>query len=77
MAVPNQSVSAIVTHEPQDGNPTWTLRDVSLREIGINEVLIRVIATGICHTDLFFSQWPNDLISYPKILGHEGKYLLV
>jgi aryl-alcohol dehydrogenase len=33
-----------------------------------DEVLVKIVATGMCHTDLFF----KDLLPLPTILGHEG-----
>ncbi len=41
-----------------------------------HEVLIRIKATGICHTDVFISSMPDGafpgLAASPRILGHEG-----
>lgn len=63
---------AIVAHEPIDNKPSWKIEDVTLRALKPNELLIRIIATGICHTDLVFGASPKEAISYPKVLGHEG-----
>jgi Zn-dependent alcohol dehydrogenase len=69
------STTAIVAREPVHGHVNWKLENVSLREIKADELLIRLIATGICHTDLSFSTLPPEVSHYPKILGHEGRYL--
>lgn len=38
-----------------------------------NEVLVRIVASGICHTDLVVNSMPSDYVGpWPKILGHEG-----
>lgn len=35
-----------------------------------NEVLVRIVASGICHTDIsYIDDWGTE---YPVILGHEG-----
>lgn len=31
-----------------------------------------MVATGLCHTDIFLSSLPANFTSYPKIVGHEG-----
>lgn len=54
---------AIVTYT----DPDWRLQDVLAREPGEHELLIKIVATGICHTDIV-----NVGGIYPRILGHEG-----
>lgn len=63
---------AIVAHEPQNNQLNLKLEHVTLRDIGPDELLIRVVAVGVCHTDLIFGTWPSEMIPYPKVLGHEG-----
>ena len=44
------------------------------REIGINDVKIRVLLTGICGTDLHIYQWDDwakKTIPVPLVIGHE------
>lgn len=74
MAAPKRSARAIVTHEAKDGVANWKLEDITIsRNIKPDEVLVRMVATGICHTDLVFSFMPTELMGpYPKVLGHEG-----
>lgn len=67
------SARAIVAHEPVSGKPNWTLEDVTLRELASNELLVRIVATGVCHTDLIFASIPSESGPYPKVLGHEGR----
>ncbi|KAM0075255.1 hypothetical protein ACKRZS_012709 [Fusarium odoratissimum] len=63
----------IAAYEPQGTTPDLRLVNGSVRTIHPSELLIRVVATGICHTDLIFATWPAGQIPYPKVLGHEGQ----
>jgi threonine 3-dehydrogenase len=50
------------------------LEEVAVPEPGINEVLIRVLMTGICGTDLHiyeWDEWAQKTIPLPLIIGHE------
>ncbi|MGC5013448.1 NAD(P)-dependent alcohol dehydrogenase [Streptosporangium sp. DT93] len=49
------------------GGP-FVLRDVDLEEPRADEVLVRVVSTGICGTDLEFA----GFFPTPAVLGHEG-----
>lgn len=64
----------IAAYEPQGTTPDLRLVNGSVRAARSSELLIRVVATGICHTDLIFATWPADQIPYPKVLGHEGQF---
>ena len=62
---------ALVKSRPEPG--LW-LEDVPLPELGINDVLIRVLVTGICGTDLHiydWDGWAQSAIHPPLIIGHE------
>ena len=49
----------------------FELRSVELGELQAGEVLVRVAASGICHTDLIIrDQWYP--VPLPAVLGHEG-----
>ncbi|RAL62678.1 hypothetical protein DID88_004521 [Monilinia fructigena] len=50
----------------------FVYRDIEVDDnIRATEVLVEIVATGVCHTDLSFSQ--NDIEGmFPAILGHEG-----
>lgn len=60
-------IQAAVTHS--QGAP-FVIEDVTLSGPGPNEVLVRIVATGVCHTDAV----GRDLAvsPYPVVLGHEG-----
>jgi threonine 3-dehydrogenase len=50
------------------------LEDVPEPEIGINDVKIRVLLTGICGTDLHIYEWDDwakATIPVPLVIGHE------
>lgn len=54
--------------------PGLELREVSIPEIGINDVLIRVHKAGICGTDLHidaWDPWAARTVRPPLIVGHE------
>ena len=49
------------------------LEDVPIPEPGINDVLIRVLMTGICGTDLHiyeWNEWAQTTITVPLVIGH-------
>lgn len=52
-------------------NEPLNVRAVDLAEPGRNEVLIRILASGICRSDLHIQEgaWPLPL---PMVLGHEA-----
>jgi L-iditol 2-dehydrogenase len=51
------------------GDQTVRVEDVPTPEIGTGELLVRVEACGICHTDLKKIEY--DLLPGPRIFGHE------
>jgi hypothetical protein len=72
---------AIVASAPganHEGGHNWGLQDLTLRPLKDDEVLVQIIATGICHTDLFVTSIPVERgamtgVTYPKVVGHEGE----
>ena len=61
-------IKAMVIHEK---NGPYQLEDVELDEPREGEVLIRNVASGICHTDEF-GRSQGVPIALPLVLGHEG-----
>ncbi|KAJ0158579.1 Aryl-alcohol dehydrogenase [Colletotrichum tanaceti] len=59
----------------------WAIEPVTLRELRSDEVLVEVVASGICHTDLHCGDTPEDKgvpgVYYPRVLGHEGSGYVV
>lgn len=50
------------------------LDDVPMPTVGINDVLIKVLRTGICGTDLHiykWDAWAQKTIPVPMVIGHE------
>src|SRR5213596_1599357 len=64
-------MKALVKAESKPG--LW-LKEVPEPEIGINDVLIQVLRTGICGTDLHiykWDAWAQKTIPVPMAVGHE------
>src|SRR5690554_7283730 len=60
-------IKAAVTHAQ---GKDFSIEEVRLSGPKSNEVLVKVVATGVCHTDAV----ARDLAisPYPIVLGHEG-----
>ena len=66
-----QTMQALVKRQSQPG--LW-LEEVPVPEYGINDVLIEVLRTGICGTDLHiynWDAWAQRTIPVPMVVGHE------
>jgi len=64
-------MKALVKKEAKEG--LW-LDDVPLPQIGINDVMIEVLRTGICGTDVHiynWDAWAQKTIPVPLVVGHE------
>ena len=61
-------IRAAVTES--EGAP-FTIQELELDEPRPNELVVRIAASGICHTDLIIrDQWYP--VPLPAVLGHEG-----
>ena len=49
-----------------------TIEEVELDGPQGNEVLVRLVATGVCHTDAYTLSGKDPEGLFPAILGHEG-----
>ncbi|MEC7028701.1 MAG: alcohol dehydrogenase catalytic domain-containing protein, partial [Pseudomonadota bacterium] len=49
-----------------------TIEEVDLQGPQAGEVLVEVMATGVCHTDAFTLSGDDPEGAFPAILGHEG-----
>lgn len=58
----------------QEAGANWSLEDIQVRQPKSGELLVRLVATGVCHTDLVIGGVPDGYagVKFPKILGHEG-----
>ena len=66
-----RTMKALVKAERAPG--LW-LREVPVPEVGINDVLIEVLRTGICGTDVHiynWDAWAQRTIPVPMVVGHE------
>jgi threonine 3-dehydrogenase len=66
-----RTMKALVKNKKEPG--VW-LEDVPMPTIGINDVLIKVLRTGICGTDLHiykWDAWAQKTIPVPLVIGHE------
>jgi aryl-alcohol dehydrogenase len=62
------TLNAAVIREP--GGP-FLLERLELDDLAASEVLVNVVATGLCHTDLLVQEGTIPL-PLPMVLGHEG-----
>ncbi|GAA4663501.1 NAD(P)-dependent alcohol dehydrogenase [Frondihabitans cladoniiphilus] len=52
-------------------NSDFVFEDITLGDIRPSEMLVKIVATGLCHTDLAVQH--GDLPGvFPQVLGHEG-----
>jgi threonine 3-dehydrogenase len=66
-----QTMKALVKKEARPG--LW-LDEVPVPEVGINDVLIQVLRTAICGTDVHiynWDAWSQRTIPVPMVVGHE------
>src|SRR5260370_5596270 len=60
------TITAAVLRTP---STPFVLEEVELDNPREDEVLIRLVSTGVCHTDILISKF---LPTVPAVLGHEG-----
>ena len=48
------------------------VREISVDPPGPGEVLVRLAASGVCHTDLTVKALNGSGMAFPIVLGHEG-----
>lgn len=51
---------------------TFDLREVDLAEPRSGEVLVRIVATGVCASDVNAIDGKRTLVPFPAVLGHEA-----
>ncbi len=62
-------MKAAVFHRPYELVP---IEDVAVDQPGDREVLVRTIASGVCHSDLHVVDGLTSRYQAPLVLGHEG-----
>ena len=55
----------------QPGEPA-VIRDIVIDPPGPGEVLVKLVASGVCHTDLTVNNLRGNGMKFPIVLGHEG-----
>ena len=60
-------MKAAVIQEP---NHPWQVKEIAKPEPGVNQVLIKVHASGLCFTDVHISRG-HIPTTFPRVLGHE------
>lgn len=62
-----RTTAAIVNSQGAD----FSLEEVELDDPRADEVLVRIVATGLCHTDIHLKGFlPGEM--FPNVFGHEG-----
>src|SRR6476659_1512897 len=56
----------------EDFGAPLVVREIDLAEPRAGEVLVRLVACGVCHTDLYTASGADPSGYFPVILGHEG-----
>lgn len=73
MSRQNLQTRAIVAYPPKDASSSaiWKLETLQIGEPAVDEVLVEVVAVGICHSDITIANRlkPGDPL---KVFGHEG-----
>jgi len=64
--------AAVVKEKGSD----FQITKVSLDKPGTEEVLVKIVATGICHTDMVARDFVMGAPGFPVILGHEGSGII-
>lgn len=60
---------AVLLNDP--GLPAM-LEEIEIESPGPNEVLVELVASGVCHTDLTVKMLHGNGMKFPIMLGHEG-----
>src|SRR3954465_5448085 len=56
----------------EDFGAALAVQDVELAEPRAGEVLVRLVACGVCHTDMYTASGADPSGYAPAVLGHEG-----
>lgn len=60
--------AALLLHPGEDA----VIETVVIDPPGPNEVLVKIVASGVCHTDLTVKNLKGNGMPFPIVLGHEG-----
>ena len=56
----------------RSGDGPFTIEQLEVGEPREDEVLVRMVAAGMCHTDLLARELPPEYFGGPRVYGHEG-----
>jgi aryl-alcohol dehydrogenase len=62
-------IRAAVLREP---TAPYSFEDIELDEPRADELLVRVVGVGMCHTDMIPRMLPPGIFPLPMVAGHEG-----
>ncbi|MEL6985983.1 MAG: alcohol dehydrogenase catalytic domain-containing protein, partial [Actinomycetota bacterium] len=54
------------------GQDPFTVEDLTVDEPRAGEVAVRMVAAGMCHTDVLVRELPPEFFMGPQVYGHEG-----
>ncbi|WP_040494247.1 NAD(P)-dependent alcohol dehydrogenase [Ilumatobacter nonamiensis] len=54
------------------GDGPFTIEELELESPRADEVVVRMVAAGMCHTDLLSRELPPEFFGGPQVYGHEG-----
>ncbi len=55
-----------------DGNGQFSIQTISIAQPKVDEVLVEIKASGVCHTDFDSMSWGK-----PLVMGHEGAGIII
>lgn len=56
----------------REGHGEFQIEELELNGPQAGEALVRMVASGMCHTDLLARELPADAFAGPAVYGHEG-----
>jgi threonine 3-dehydrogenase len=65
-------MNALVKSKPAEG--IWMVKDAPVPEVGVHDVMIRVVKSAICGTDVHiynWDEWSQRTVPVPMVIGHE------
>jgi threonine 3-dehydrogenase len=65
-------MKALVKSKPAEG--IWIVKDAPVPEVGVHDVMIRVVKSAICGTDVHiynWDEWSQRTVPVPMVIGHE------
>lgn len=75
MTTPARAIVAAAPGDDHKPGSNWDLQDINVpNELKDGEVLVEMVASGICHTDILITSFPESTpgFAFPRVAGHEG-----